>query len=139
MSDGEDGPDLNLSIETICELIDMAFAFDAKDVLTDEASGSSAADDKMIDVLEAHGSDSVADIFTSAVDDLSADGQIDLVALMWLGRGDETAEDWATLRAEAEAAHNGRTASYLLGVPLLGSHLDEGLAKLGVSCRDARA
>jgi hypothetical protein len=65
---------------------------------------------------------------------MSEDEQIDLVTLAWLGRGDGTLDDWADLRAEAARAHNKRTASYLLGMPLLSNHLKDALAQLGISC-----
>src|SRR5450756_291516 len=45
---------------------------------------------------------------------LNLDEQIDLVALMWLGRGDGDLDNWRDLRSEAERAHNNRTASYLI-------------------------
>jgi hypothetical protein len=35
------------------------------------------------------------------------------------------------LHAEARRAHNRRTAAYLLGMPLLGDFLSDGLATLG--------
>jgi hypothetical protein len=65
---------------------------------------------------------------------LSEDEQIELVALAWLGRGDGTIEDWSDLRAQAASAHNRRTAQYLLGLPLLADHLEEGLSLFGRSC-----
>jgi hypothetical protein len=58
------------------------------------------------------------------------------VALTWLGRDDYVADDWPTVRAEASRAHNNRTASYLLGEPLLGDFLEEGLTILGYSCME---
>ncbi len=67
---------------------------------------------------------------------LSDEEQIDLVALMRLGRGDGTLEDWTDLRDEAERQHNERTAAYLLGEPLLGDHLEEGLSQFGLSCEE---
>jgi hypothetical protein len=54
--------------------------------------------------------------------------------LHWLGRGDYTAEDWPNVREEAARARNQNTAGYLLGMPLLGDFLEEGLGLLGHSC-----
>ena len=59
-------------------------------------------------------------MLVSFIRTLGRDEQIDLVALMGLGRGDATLDDWADLRAEAEQQHNDRTASYLLGEPFAG-------------------
>ena len=53
-----------------------------------------------------------------------------------LGRGDGTTDDWDELRAEAARAHNKRTASYVLGMPLLPDQLEEALSQLGLSCED---
>jgi hypothetical protein len=64
------------------------------------------------------------------------DEQIDLVALAWLGCDDGDIENWQALRAEAARAHNDRTASYLLGLPLLSDFLEDGLSKLGGSARN---
>jgi hypothetical protein len=40
------------------------------------------------------------------------------------------------LRAEAARAHNKRTPGYLLGMPLLSDHLEEGLSQFGRSCEE---
>src|ERR1700675_2159658 len=50
---------------------------------------------------------------------MSEDEQVDLVTLTWLGRGDGGLDDWDDLRAQATRVHNRRTASYLLGTPLV--------------------
>jgi len=52
------------------------------------------------------------------------------------GRNDYSAADWPAVRAEAARAHNERTASYLLGMPLLGDFLEQGLSMLGHSCEE---
>lgn len=76
------------------------------------------------------------DEIRSLIDCLSEDEQIDLVALMWLGRDDYSANEWPSVREEAARAHNARTAEYLLGTPLVADFLEEGLSKLGYSCED---
>jgi Protein of unknown function (DUF3775) len=67
---------------------------------------------------------------------LNEDEQIDLVTLMWLGRGDGEIANWRDLRAEAGRAHNNRTASYLTGTPMMADYLEEALAKFGLSFED---
>jgi hypothetical protein len=92
----------------------------------------------MIDVLEDHGDDPVAREITGFINAMSEDEQIDLVALMRLGRGDGTLEEWSELRREAADGRNGRTASYLLGEPLVSDYLAEGLEEFGLSWSDER-
>ena len=67
---------------------------------------------------------------------LNEDEQIDLVALMWLGRGDDEIGNWRGLRAEASRAHNSRTAAYLIGTPMLADYLEEALSAFGMSPED---
>src|SRR6266581_5382445 len=102
-------------------------------------SGSNGADDDMIDVLQDNGRDPVVREITGFIDALSEDEQIDLVALMRLGRGDATIEEWKDLRRQAAEGRNDRTASYLLGEPMLGDLLAEGLDEFGLYWSDGRA
>jgi hypothetical protein len=110
--------------------------FDAKDEVTEPNPGSNPSDDRDIAVLEDHANDPVVEELTSFINSLSEDEQIDLVALAWLGRDDFSAEDWIEVRAEAARAHNQRTASYLLGMPMLGDFLEEGLSLLDYHCEE---
>jgi uncharacterized protein DUF3775 len=129
-------PTLSVSSENVCFIIVKAREFDVQDVETDPDSGSNASDDKMTSVLEAHPNDPTQAELVEFIAALSDEEQIDLVALMWLGRGDGTLEDWLDLRDEAERQHNNRTAAYLLGEPLLADHLEEGLSQFGFSCAE---
>jgi hypothetical protein len=124
-------PHLTISPEKVAYIIVKAKEFDAKDVLTDVDDASDASDDKMVSVLEDNPDDPVYEELVSFIDDLDIDEQIDLVALTWLGRDDNTEADWPELHAEARRVHNKRTATYLLGMPLLGDFLADGLATLG--------
>jgi hypothetical protein len=129
-------PPLAISSDKVCFIIIKAREFDVKDAVSDPDSGSNAADDGMIDVLEDHGDDPTEQEIRGFIRAMTEDEQIDLVALTWLGRGDGTLEEWADLRGEAERQHNNRTAAYLLGIPLLGDYLEEGLTQFGKSCAD---
>jgi hypothetical protein len=135
ISTGEDAVTLTISPEKVCFIIIKAKEFDAKDEVTEPDSGSNPSDDKDVAVLEDHADDPVVEELTSLINSLSEDEQIDLVALTWLGRDDYTASDWAAVREEAARAHNERTAEYLLGTPLVGDFLQEGLSMLGNKIR----
>jgi hypothetical protein len=126
-------PELMISPDKVGFLIEKAREFDVKEAATDLDSGSNGADDDMIDVLEDDGSDAVASELTGFIEALSEDEQIDLVALMRLGRGDGTIEEWKDLRRQAAEGHNSRTARYLLGEPMLGDLLAEGLDEFGIA------
>jgi hypothetical protein len=129
-------PTLTISSESVCFIIVKAREFDAQDVVTDPDSASNATDDNQASVLEAHSDDLTQKEIVAFINALSDEEQADLVALLWLGRGDGTMEDWDDLRDEAQRQHNNRTAAYLLGEPLLSDHLEEGLSQFGFSCED---
>ncbi|HKY96108.1 MAG TPA: DUF3775 domain-containing protein [Kiloniellales bacterium] len=127
-------PSLQISLEKICYIVMKAREFDAKDVLTEPDPGSDPVDDGMVSVLEDHDDDPVEEELTAFIDALNVDEQADLVALTWLGRGDNTIDGWDELRREAASRHRRHTANYLLGIPLLPDFLEEGLDAFGLSC-----
>ncbi len=131
-------PELAISADKVGFLIEKMREFDVKEAASDPDSGSNATDDNMIDVLEDDGDDPVAREITGFINAMTEDEQIDLVALMRLGRGDGTIEEWDELRREAADGSNGRTARYLLGEPLASDYLAEGLDAFGLSWTDER-
>jgi hypothetical protein len=130
-------PELAISAEKVGFLIEKTREFDVKEGATDPDSGSNGADDNMIDVLE-DGDDPVVGEITGFINAMTEDEQVDLVALMRLGRGDGTIEEWDDLRREAADGRNRRTASYLLGEPLISDYLAEGLDAFGLTWADER-
>ena len=131
-------PELAISTEKLGFLIEKAREFDVKEANSDPDSGSNGSDDGMIDVLEDNGQDPAAREISGIINAMSEDEQIDLIALMRLGRGDGTIEEWQDLRRQAAEGRNGRTASYLLGEPMLGDLLAEGMDAFGLTWTDER-
>lgn len=137
MSDGlTDAPTLSIATDMVCHIIVKAREFDGQDVETDPDSASNAADDGGIAVLEEHDDDPTQAELVAFIEALDEDEQVDLVALLWLGRGDGDLDDWEDLRTQAKDSRNDRTSTYLLGQPLLADHLADGLSALGLSCED---
>jgi hypothetical protein len=131
-------PELAVSAEKVGFLIEKMREFDVKEQESDPDSGSNSTDDKMIDVLEDNPDDPVVREITGFISAMTEDERIDLVALMRLGRGDATLEEWDDLRHEAAEGDNKRTASYLLGEPLVSDYLAEGLDQFGLTWNNER-
>ncbi len=129
----EDAPELSIDTNTVAWIIVKAREFDMKEpgtAETDEDDG-----DNPLGVLEDRADDPTAIELRNWISDLDDDAQAELVALMWLGRGDDDeAGSFAELVAEARRrqVHGKRTVGYLLGTPRLGDYLEEGLEKLGI-------
>lgn len=137
-------PELAISAEKVAFIIEKAREFDVKDAASDQDSGSNAADDDEIDVLEDTNSDPVAAELAGFIRAMNEDEQIDLVTLMWIGRGDGGADEWDDLRAravEARAEYKAprrEAVKYLLGEPMLGDFLADGMDELGIDWSDDR-
>lgn len=129
-------PELAVPLETVCFIIMKARQFDVKTDVTEPDPGSNPTDDNDATVLQDYRDDPAQEELVSLISNLSDDEQTDLVALMWLGRDDHEAGEWASVREQAADAHNKRTARYLCGEPLLADHLAAGLDLLGLSCTD---
>src|SRR3981189_1286394 len=129
-------PTRSISTEKICFVVVKAREIDVKDADTTLDDGSNPTDDRTIEVLEDRPDDPADQELVAVIEAMSEDEEVDLVTLTWLGRGDGTLEEWAELRAEAARMHNRRTASYLLGVPLLPDYLEEALPDFGRSCEE---
>lgn len=100
----------------------------------DPDSGSNPADDRIIDVLENQPDDATYRELAAFIRALDLDEQISLVALAWLGRGTYELSEWQHALDTARSEHTGRTPEYLLGMPLLGDYLEEGLAMFNETC-----
>lgn len=125
-------PELGIAPEKVRFVIVKARQFDVKEADSDPDEGSDAIDDDMSDVLEDKPEeDAVRQELTEFINGMDEEEQINLVALAWLGRGTYGIDEWNEAVDTARTEHNKRTAQYLLGLPLLGDYLAEGLEAFG--------
>ena len=125
---------LTIDPDKVCHIIVKARAVNAKTELVDEDPASNMAEDDMLEVLTEAPEDATEQEVAAFIDGLNTDEQCELVALAWIGRGSFIKEEWREALREARHAHNERTAEYLLGLPLLGDYLADGLAEFGHTC-----
>jgi Protein of unknown function (DUF3775) len=123
-------PNLSISPEKVFFIITKSRQSDGN------ANESDLAADPDDDMIEDHRNSTNRSELFGFIRGLNVDEQIDLVTLTWLGRGDGGLDNWRDLRAEAERAHNNRTASYLIGTPMLADYLEEALTQFGKSFED---
>lgn len=123
--------ELGLPLDRLAFIILKAREYDVKVAGSDPDSGSNPTDDGQADVLQDSPDDPAAEELLAAINGLRRDQQIRLVALAWLGRGTFEIGEWDEALATARDEHNSRTGEYLLGLPLLGDYLEDGLALFG--------
>jgi len=136
MEDESQPVELTINHEKLGFIIIKAREFDAKVDPVEPDPGSNPADDDEREVLEDYADDPTYAELVEAIEGLNEDELVELVALVWLGRGDYEAAEWGQALEAAREAHNQRTADYLVGTPNLSDELEEGLAKLGLSIED---
>jgi len=125
-------PNLSISPEKVFFIVSKAHQFEMEASEPDLISG--LEDD---DAGEGRvGRDTDLTELSGFISDLNVDEQIDLVALMWLGRGDGDLDSFRDLRNEAADAHNNRTAAYVLGTPMFADYLEEAMSMFGLSSED---
>lgn len=127
---------LAIDTEKVGFIIIKAREFEVSSEPSDTAAVAKPADEEEDTVFQDAPGDSIQQELRAAIDQLNIEEQYNLVALMWLGRGTYTKDEWGEAVAEARAAHNEHTAGYLLGTPLLPDYLEDGLTDLGYSIED---
>jgi hypothetical protein len=118
--------------ETVSFIIAKAREFDAKVEPDDPDSGSNPTDDRAIDVLEDFADDPTLEELKGAIDGLNDDESRDLVAIMWTGRGDYDKSQWGEASAQANTIPRRDRSRYLIGTPMLGDYLEQGLDELEI-------
>ena len=121
-------PALNLPLDKLAFIIVKAREYDVKEGDSDPDEGSNPTDDGNVDVLEDQADDPVREELIGAIRELNDEQRARLVALAWLGRGTYDMGEWKEAIATAKSEHGRRAAEYLLGLPLLGDYLEDGLA-----------
>ena len=130
---------MDIALDKVCEIIAHARAIDVKEGDTDPDSGSNPVDDGNLDSLIASPDDLTETELRDVIAGLNDDERHDLIALVYIGRGDMEPEEWVEavrLAREREDRGSLSTADWLLGIPNLGDLLDEGLAAMGRSCAE---
>lgn len=121
---------LDLNSDIVRNVIERAREFHGQEGVEWPQGTPDSSDDWARQALANHADDLSFQEVRDLIRDLEPDQQVSLVALMWLGRGDFSADEWPEALEQARDRWNVRTAEYLLATPLLADYLDEGLEML---------
>ena len=131
---GDEKPTLEVGPDKICHVIAGAREFHAKEEVVIPEEPSNPADDWALQVLADHKDDPTYQELRYLIEGMDVEEQVNLVALIWLGRGDYSVEEWGEALEEARNRLTDRTADYVIATPLVADYLEEGLSLLGYSC-----
>ena len=125
---------LTIDPDIVQRIIVKARQFDVKVAVNEPDPASNMAEDEMLEVIEDYPDDPVEEELREYISGLNDDDKATLVALAWIGRGSFDKAEWEDALREARDQHGpDDTAAYLMGLPLLGDYLAEGLAEFGYS------
>ncbi|MBK1621177.1 DUF3775 domain-containing protein [Lamprobacter modestohalophilus] len=127
---------LHIPLDTLCSLIELAREFQAKESVVIPEVPSSPSDDWAMQVLADHGDDYNVAEFSNIVTEMSERQRSELVALMWVGRGDYSIEEWEQAVDDALGDFSIRAAAYVLAHPMVSDHLEEGMIAFELSCEE---
>lgn len=125
-ADDEEGP-LNIASATVSYIIER----------TREAyADMPPPDDAEEDISEHRSFEADLSELGDFIDELNEEERIDLVVLMWIGRGTYAMDELERARntARREATHT--ASEYLLSTPLVGDYLADGLEAFGLSVEE---
>lgn len=128
---------LHLNPEIVCGIIDKARLFHSKEsVVFDENIPDIEYEYDWLQILADHKDDLSYREVTHTILDLEPDQKVDLLALMYVGRGDFNLDEWTEARKAAKQNIRSHLTEYLFSKPFIADYLEEGLQQLGYSCEN---
>jgi hypothetical protein len=128
---------LEISTAKVAHVILKSNEYDAKVGAWDNDRESGNGAEEPESILEDFAEDATRSEVAQFIAALNDDEQADLVALAWIGRGTYSSDQFQEAVETAKAERVNATEVYLLGIPLLGAYLAEGLEKMGLSATEA--
>lgn len=125
---------MDLPVDTVTDLVFRLRAIAVKEGATDPDSGSNPIDDGATDVLVSGVDDGTESEVRGMIRGLDDDARAELLALLYVGRGDMDAEEWdeaVRFAREREAAGEGALKE-IFRTPDAGDLLEEGLDAMGL-------
>jgi hypothetical protein len=132
-------PELRIAVEKVCALIEAAREVAGK-VPPTTGDKTTTGDDSPLVSIEDYPADDDWDRddrrreMVEFIAGLNVDEQIDLLALILLGRGDYDIADWDAAVSEAEGRIAARAPDYMIGDAALPEYLGDGLEAFGKTC-----
>jgi hypothetical protein len=125
--------ELTIDPDYVRHLVVKVRSFMAKEETDIPDDGSNPIDDEVpLGALQDEDDDLSREEVVEEIQGMTPRQQAELVALMWLGRGDGEPEEWNELVARAIERREVPTENYLLDHPLLAEHWLDGMERLGL-------
>jgi len=127
---------IGIDPEKVCFIVVKAREYEVKVPPVEPDPGSNPADEAMVEILSDYPEDATYEELKAFLDALNEDEMVSLLALVWLGRGDFSKEEWESALEQAREVRDAKAADYLLGMPLLPDYLEAALSEFEYSCEE---
>ena len=131
-------PELRISTEKVCALIEAAREIAGKVPSTAGDKTTTGDDSELVSIEDPEGIGEDEDArrreIVEFIAGLNVEEQTDLLALILVGRGDYDIEEWDDAVAEAESRIAARDPDYMIGDAALPEYLGDGLEAFGLAC-----
>lgn len=124
---------LNIDRDTLKDILDKARQFQAKDA---ENFSQTSDDMDSMYVLDDHSGDMSYQETVQLINGLRPGQQATLVALMYIGRGDFTKEEWDKAYRLAQEEITAQTGEYLLSRPSIADDILRALNSFGINLEE---
>jgi len=126
-------PAFSLPTSELAFLVLKAREFDTEVAPAGLEDGSDSPDDRSVAILEDTPGNPTEEELRGALGQLNDDQRAELMALIWIGRGDFDATEWNAALKQARETADRKAIDYLLSTPNLADLLEEGLAAFDIS------
>jgi hypothetical protein len=127
-------PELRISTEKVCDFIEAAREVAGKVPPTTGDQTTTGDDSKLVTIEDYPGEDDRRREMVEFIAGLNVEEQIDLLALIMLGREDYDIAEWEAAVAEAEGRIAARDPDFMIGDAALPQYLGDGLEAFDKSC-----
>jgi len=127
-------PELRISTDKVCALIEAAREIAGKVPSTAGDKTTTGDDSPLVSIEDYPDEDDRRREMVEFIAGLNVDEQIDLLALILMGRGDYEFADWDAAVSEAEGRIAARAPDYMIGDAALPEYLGDGLEAFGLTC-----
>jgi hypothetical protein len=127
-------PELRISAQKVCDFIEAAREVAGKIEPTTGDGTTPGDDSKLVTIEDYPGEDDRRGQMEEFISGLNIDEQVDLLAMIYVGRGDFDFGDWLDAVREASARIADRDPDYMIGDAALPEYLGAALDAFGRSC-----
>jgi hypothetical protein len=129
-------PELRINPDKVCQFLEAAREVAGK-VPATTGDHTSTGDDSPLTFMEDDGGpDPIHQQMVEFVAGLNVEEQVDLLALIYLGRGDFSLAEWDDALREAQDRIAAGDPNYMIGERALPAYLGDALDAFGKSCPD---